>query len=63
MAEIKTNETHLKSRIKIKRGSFNALLIMRTTWFYLGGPSEIQQPRLNPNDLHLCVSSEQLIED
>ena len=50
MAETKTDEMHLKSRIKMKRRSFNALLIMRTTWLHLDGPSEIQQPQLNRND-------------
>ena len=63
MAEIKTHEMHLERRIKIKRRRFDALLITRATWLHLDGSSEIQRPRLNHSDLHLCVSSEPLIED
>ena len=44
MAEIKTDETHLKRRIKIKRSSFDMLLIMCATWLHLDGPSEMQLP-------------------
>ena len=43
-AEIKTKEMHLEHRIKIRRRPFDALLIMRATWFHLDGPSEIQRP-------------------
>ena len=50
MAKIKTYETHLECRIKIKRRRFHALLITRVTWLHLDGPSEIQRPLLNCND-------------
>ena len=63
MAEIKTDKTHLERRIKIKRRSFDALLITRAMWLHIDGPSEIQRPRLNHNDSHLYVSPESLIED
>ena len=63
MAHIKTDEIHLEHLIEIKRWRFNALLVTPEAWLYLDGPSEIQWPRLNRNDSHLCVSSEPLIED
>ena len=63
MAEIKTNETHLDCRIKIKRRQFDALLLTCATWLHLNGPSEIQQPRLNRNDSQSCVSLEPLMKD
>ena len=44
MAEIKTDETHLEHRIKIKRQRFHALLIMRATWLHLDDSSKIQRP-------------------
>ena len=40
-AEIKIDEMHLDRQTKIKRRRFDALLIMRTTWLHLNGPSEI----------------------
>ena len=61
--EIQTDETHLKRQIKMKRRPFDALLIMPATWLYINSPSEIQRPRLNRNNSHLCVSSEPLIKD
>ena len=63
MVEIKTNETHLERRIKIKRQQFDALLIMRTTWLHLDSSPEIQRPQLNRNDSLPCVSSKTLIKD
>ena len=42
---------HLERLIEIKRQRFNALLITHVTWHHLDGPSEIQRPRLNRNDL------------
>ena len=42
MAEIKTNKTHMKRRIKIKRRAFDALLITHAMWRNLDGPSKIQ---------------------
>ena len=62
-AEIKTDEMHLDRQTKIKRRRFDALLITRTTWLHLNGPSEIQQARLNHNNSHSCVSLELLIKD
>ena len=62
-AKIKTDETHLERRIKIKRPWFDALLITRTTWLHLDGPFEIQRTQLNCNNSHSCVSSEPLIKD
>ena len=32
MAKIKTEEMHMERWIKVKRRSFDALLIMRATW-------------------------------
>ena len=63
MAEIKTNETHLERRTKIKRRRFDALLITHVAWLHLDGPSKIQRPRLNRNDLQSCVSLELLMKD
>ena len=63
MAKIKTNETDMARQIKIEQRRFDALLIMRTTWFHLDGSSEMQQPRLNLNDSYSCISSEPLIID
>ena len=51
MANIKTDEMHLEHPIEIKRRRFNALLITCAMWYHLGGPLEIQRPRLNYNDL------------
>ena len=62
MAEIVVDETHLEHQIKIRGQQFDVLLITRATWFHLDGPSEIQGPRLNCNDLHACISSESLIK-
>ena len=62
MVEIKSNETHLERRIKIKRRPVDALFMTRETW-HLDSPSEIQQPRLNRNDSQPYVSSEPLIKD
>ena len=50
MAEIKTYETHLERSIEIKLRRFNALLITRTTWHHLDGPSKI-----NGHDLIIMI--------
>ena len=63
MAKIRADETHLECRIKIKRGWFDALLIMCAIWLHLDSPSEIQRPRLNRNDSHSYVSLEPLSEN
>ena len=63
MANIKIKEMHLERSIEIKQKWFHALLIARATWHHLDGPSKMQQPWLNRNDLQLCILSEPLIED
>ena len=42
MAEIKTDEMHLECPIKIKRQSFNALLITYAAWLHLDVSFEVQ---------------------
>ena len=63
MIEIKTNGNTSEGPIKIERCAFDALVITRVTRPNLSGPSKIQRPRLNRNDLHPCVSLEPLIKD
>ena len=63
MAEIKTDETHLEDLIKIKRRVFDVLLITHAKRRNLDGSFVIQQPQLNRNDAHSCVSLEPLIKD
>ena len=62
MAEIKTDENASRALDKDRTDDVSCVSSSRV-WHDLGGSSPIQQPQLNRNDLHLCVSSKLLIED
>ena len=63
MAKIKTDENASGGLDQDQTDDVSCVSSLHTTWRNLGGPSPIQQPRLNRNDSKLGISSQPLIKD
>ena len=63
MTGIKTNKNASEASDQDRADGDSCVFSLRATWHDLGGPSPIQQPQLNHNDSHLCISSQPLIDD
>ena len=62
MAKIKTNESVSRALDQDWTDGISCVSSSHVMWQNLSTPSPIQQPRLNQNDSHSCVSLEPLIK-
>ena len=63
MVEIETDENASRALDQDRTDDISCNSSPRLTWRNLSGPSQIQWPRINCNDLHPRVLSKPLIED